>query len=153
MRAEHAPRYIEAVRRSLDSLAVTAEKHGVRIGLESRRYPHEIPNLEEAAALLAEHDPTVVGFWYDMGHCRVTANLGFASESDWLTTLGDRILGVHMHDVVGLRDHLLPGMGEIDFIAKTPYIPPTATLTWEVDWYFTEEELRMYRKVIHEPNA
>ncbi len=153
LRRERAPAYFNAARRSLEVLVMEAEKHGVRIGLESRRYPFEIPNLEEMHILLQEYDAATVGFWYDTGHCRVTANLGFDSEEAWLERVGDRIVGVHVHDVVGLRDHLLPGMGEIDFAAKAPHIPATAIITWEVDWYFAEEELQFYRRGMDAINA
>ncbi len=145
-RDELAPSFFQAARRSLAELAEHAARRGVRIGIESRRFPYEIPNLREAISLLAEHDSQVVGFWYDMGHCRVTANLGFDSEQDWLDALAGRIVGVHIHDVVALRDHLLPGMGEIDFIARSSYIPREAVVTWEVDWYFDEKEIALYRQ-------
>ncbi len=141
-RAERAQTYFEAAQRSLDALAEQAAQYGIRLGIESRRFYSEIPTLEEAVRLLEGHDPAVVGFWYDSGHCQVTANLGLTPHEEWLETLGDRIVGVHFHDVVGLRDHLIPGMGEIDFMRIAAYIPKEAVITLEVDWYFEPEELR-----------
>ena len=32
----------------------------------------------------------------------------------WLDRFGDRLLGVHLHDMVGIRDHMPPGEGELD---------------------------------------
>lgn len=145
MRRELAPPYLNAARRSLDDLAAHAARRGLHLGLESRRFGHEIPNLEEAETLLADHDPDLIGFWYDCGHCQVTANLGFAPHQAWLDRLANRIVGVHVHDVVGVRDHLIPGTGEIDFSRLAPYIPERAVVTLELDWYFEPEEMRAGR--------
>ncbi|HEY66228.1 MAG TPA: TIM barrel protein [Caldilineae bacterium] len=141
-RARRQPRYFEAARRSLDELAEMAHRLGVRIGLESRRHYREIPLLEELVILLQEHDPQVVGFWYDVGHVQVLANLGFHRHQDWLDAVAHRIVGVHLHDVIGLHDHLLPGLGELDFAHIARYLPAAAVRTLELDWYYEEEELR-----------
>jgi hypothetical protein len=36
-------------------------------------------------------------------------------EEEWLRAFGLRTLGVHFHDIRDLKDHLIPGMWEIDF--------------------------------------
>ncbi len=141
-RAARAPAYLNAARRSLDALAKIAQRLGVRIGIESRRHYREIPILDDLAILLREHNPDLVGLWYDMGHVQVLANLGFHRHQDWLDAFADRIVGVHVHDVIGLRDHLLPGLGELDFAHIARHLPNTAVRTLELDWYYEGEELR-----------
>ncbi|MCS7219888.1 MAG: TIM barrel protein [Anaerolineae bacterium] len=141
-RAQRQGPYLDAARRSLDELAATAMRLGVRIGIESRRFYREIPTWEELAVLLRDHDPQTVGFWYDMGHVQVLANLGFHEHQAWLDALADRIVGVHMHDVIGLRDHLPPGLGELDFAYLARHLPATAVRTFELDWYYEGEELQ-----------
>lgn len=135
-RAERAPAHLAAVRRSLQEIAEHAARHGVRIGLENRVHYFEIPSFEEAQELLDELPANVVGFWYDTGHARVLDNLGFVPYLTWAETFGARMIGVHFHDVGGLRDHLLPGMAEIDFRAVAPHLPRAAIRTCEFDWHF-----------------
>jgi sugar phosphate isomerase/epimerase len=33
-----------------------------------------------------------------------------------------QLIGVHLHDAVGLDDHMPPGSGEIDFAALKPFL-------------------------------
>lgn len=135
-RAARAPAHFEAVRRSLDAIADHAARQGVPVGLENRVHYFEIPSFDEVQVLLDELPAGVVGFWYDTGHARVLDNLGFEPYLTWAETFSSRIVGVHFHDVGGLRDHLLPGMAEIDFLAVAPHIPEDAVRTCEFDWHF-----------------
>jgi sugar phosphate isomerase/epimerase len=140
-RAERQPQYLEAARRSLDELAAYALRAGVRLGLENRRHVFEIPTLSEMRLLLEEHDPGAVGFWYDTGHAQVLANLGFDRPQEWLATCAARIIGVHFHDSGNLRDHLVPGWGEVDFAATARTLPPDAVRVCEFDWYLDPDEV------------
>jgi sugar phosphate isomerase/epimerase len=135
-RAERAPAHLSAVRRSLQELAEHAEKHAIRVGLENRVAYFEMPSFEETQELLDGLPADVVGFWYDTGHARVLDNLGFIPYLTWAETFQSRMIGVHFHDVGGLRDHLLPGMAEIDFGAVASLVPENAVRTCEFDWHF-----------------
>jgi sugar phosphate isomerase/epimerase len=132
---------LDAARRSLAELADYARPRGVRLGVESRVQYWQIPTFAELGVLLDENDPAVVGFWYDCGHVQVLHNLGFHRHDDWLAAYAGRIVGVHLHDTAGLRDHLLPGLGELDFDRILAALPPAAVLTCEFDWYFTPQEI------------
>jgi sugar phosphate isomerase/epimerase len=136
-----APPALDAARRSLAELAAYAAPRGIRLGVESRLHYHEIPAWAELGLLLGETDPAVVGFWYDCGHVQVLHNLGLHHHQDWLHAYASRIVGVHFHDVLGLRDHLLPGQGELDFAGMARWLPPAAARTCELDWYFTPHEI------------
>ena len=130
-----------AAQRSLDDLASYARPRGIKLGIESRVLFWQLPTFDELGALLAASDPDCGGFWYDCGHVQVLHNLGFHRHQDWLTAYSKRIVGVHCHDVIGLRDHLLPGQGEIDFRAIVRDLPKDAVITCELDWYSTPEEI------------
>jgi sugar phosphate isomerase/epimerase len=147
-RDERASFHMRAALRSLAELAECAGRSGVRLGLENRRHPFEIPSPLELELLLQEHDRSTVGFWYDTGHAQVLANLGFHGPSDWLGPHAQRIVGVHFHDCVGLRDHLLPGAGEIDFDDLGQWLPPEAVRVCEFDWFFEDEEIAMGRRCL-----
>jgi len=51
------------------------------------------------------------------------------------------VSSVHFHDCVGLRDHLVPPTGEMDFGAVVMQFPAKAVRVCEFDWFFGEEEL------------
>jgi hypothetical protein len=51
---------------------------------------------------------------------------------EWLERFSDRMIGVHLHDVCGIIDHQVPGMGEVDFNRIAPYIPIQALRTLEI---------------------
>lgn len=132
---------LAAAERSLAELAAYAGPRGIRLGIESRYHYGEIPTWAELGWLLRHSDPRVVGFWYDLGHVQVLHNLGFHEHRAWLEAFAGRIVGIHFHDVAGLRDHLIPGLGELDFGAIAAYLPENAARTCEFDWYFSAEEI------------
>ena len=41
--------------------------------------------------------------------------LGILCHNDLLEAYSDEIIGIHIHDVTGLEDHLAPGQGEIAY--------------------------------------
>ena len=130
-----------AAQQSLDEMASYARPRGIKLGIESRVHHWQIPTFSEMGTLLAASDPESVGFWYDCGHVQVLHNLGFHQHQDWLAAYAERIVGVHCHDVVGLRDHLLPGQGELDFHTIAGSLPEQAVITCELDWYYSPEEI------------
>ena len=147
-RAAAVEPHFSAVRRSLGELAAYAETTGVRLGIETRLQISEIPSLTEARTLLQEHDSAVLGLWLDTGHIQVQAHLGLPALGDWLTFCGSRVVGVHLHDTRGLRDHVLPGMGAVDFAFVAAHLPAHAVRVCEFDWYFTPDEILAARKYL-----
>ena len=141
-RAANAEPYFSAIRRSLQELARYAQQAGVRLGVETRLHIYEIPSLQEAQIILAEHDPAVLGHWHDVGHVQVQANLGVASQAAWLEACGSRTVAAHLHDTRGLRDHLIPGHGDSDFALVAAHLPADALRVCELDWYFSADEIR-----------
>jgi len=142
-RTANAEPSISAIRRSLNELARYAQTVGVRLGGETRLYIYEIPSLEEAQIILSEHDPAILGHWHDVGHVEVQANLGIASQAAWLEACGPRTVATHLHDTLGLRDHLIPGHGGTDFHLVAAHLPDDALRVCELDWYFSPDEIQM----------
>ena len=141
-RTANAEPYLSAIRRSLNELARYAQTVGVRLGVETRLHIYEIPSLEEAQIILAEHDPAILGHWHDVGHVEVQANLGVASQAAWLEACGPRTVATHLHDTLGLRDHLIPGQGDTNFHMVAAHLPDDALRVCELDWYFSPDEIR-----------
>ncbi len=122
-RKARAERNLEAVRRSLIELAEYASKRGVRLGLENRYHYFEIPLPDEVEYLLEIGYEDVIGFWYDVGHAQTLDRMGFIPHEEWLTRLASRIIGTHLHDVVGIDDHHAAGLGQVDWSLVTRYLP------------------------------
>jgi sugar phosphate isomerase/epimerase len=133
--------YLDASFQSLRQIVDYATDRGVKVGLESRFYFHEIPNLQEAAWLLEEFGDGV-GYWHDVGHAENLARLGFTPHEEWLRTLGSRMVGIHLHDIDQLTDHKAPGLGSLDLAAIAPYVPDAALRVCELNNGNSEEEVK-----------
>jgi sugar phosphate isomerase/epimerase len=130
-RAAQAGINMRSVRRSLVELADAAERMGVRLALENRYHYHEIPLPDELDNLLNLGCGETVGYWHDVGHAQVLEHLGLGTHEEWLRRFSERIVGVHLHDVVGLNDHLAIGLGTLDWDMVARYLPASALRTCE----------------------
>jgi HAD superfamily hydrolase (TIGR01549 family) len=141
-RARQIGPYFESVKRSLRELIEYARGLGVCLGLENRYHYYDIPTPEEMDELLSLGNPEQVGFIYDVGHAQTLDRLGFYPHEEWLRKFSSRMVGVHLHDVVGVTDHLAPGLGEVDFEMVARYIPDTAYRAFEVRKGNSMEEVK-----------
>jgi sugar phosphate isomerase/epimerase len=116
------PNHTDALLFSVDRLIPYAEKQGVTLGLENRYHYHELPTLPVMQTLLAEFKGGPIGYWHDTGHAHANEVLGLVEPGELLREFGTRIVGMHWHDAIGLKDHLPPGQGEIDFNTLEPYL-------------------------------
>jgi sugar phosphate isomerase/epimerase len=141
-RAAHAGPHLDAARKSLDELQVHARRLGIRFAFENLPRHWGIPLVSEARTLLSETDPQTVGYWHDTGHAQVQHNLGHVRHSHWLEALHPRLFGMHLHDVMGMQDHLCAGLGEIDWMWIAGYLRPETCRTCEFDYYFEGAHLQ-----------
>jgi len=109
--------------------------------LENRYHFMDIPSLDEMGGLLNLARPDQLGFVYDVGHAEALHRLGFFSHQTWLDKFADRIIGVHLHDLIGVTDHYAPGCGEIDFSRVATYLPDRAFRTCELRTSVTAEQV------------
>lgn len=144
-RASQVRRYLLQAQRSLADLVAYAEPRGVALGIESRLGYHEIPLPPEAKTLLAPYDPTIAGYWHDVGHVEIHHRLGLTDRNEWFAAVGDRILGAHIHDMRGITDHRAPGTGDVDFADLATRLPAHAPRTLEIDQ--TEPDADLARAV------
>jgi sugar phosphate isomerase/epimerase len=138
--AEAAP-WLAKAKLSLAELAEYASAKGVTIGLENRYHFSEFPDPDEAAMLIADYPPDVVGFWLDVGHAEVLERLGFIDHKRWLDELGPRCVGTHVHDVDGLADHRAPGFGTADWPHYAAKLPPLIPRVCEINQKQDEERV------------
>ena len=128
----HAPAHFDQVQKSLVEIVNFARPTGIEVGLENRYHYYDIPLLEEMQVLLDICDEDWWGFQYDCGHAQTLDALGLCNHKDWLLRYSRRMIGCHLHDVRGIRDHQMPGVGEVDFRMIAAYLPDTALRTLEV---------------------
>jgi len=133
--------FVNAATESLLELSYYAKEKGVAIGLETRFYLHEIPDIIEMEQLLCLINSDSVGYWHDVGHAEVQQRLGIASHREWLTRFSDRTIGVHLHDVRGLQDHLTPGQGEVHWQLLVQHLPSNIIKVCEIGEWNEENEV------------
>lgn len=140
-RAAQAQINLRSARRSLAELAEHSARLGIRLGLENRYYYHEIPLPDELDELLGTDGGDTLGYWHDVGHAQALENLGFGRHEDWLRRFAPRMLGVHLHDIVGVQDHLAAGLGHMDWDMVARYLPGAALRTCEFQAFNSPQEV------------
>ncbi|MGQ9572369.1 MAG: sugar phosphate isomerase/epimerase family protein [Dehalococcoidia bacterium] len=150
LRAERAPAFLARAKAGLHALAEHAARLGVALGLENRYHYHEIPTVDESLDLLADFPPSLVGHWHDVGHAEVLHRLGLIDKYRWLTELANRCLGVHLHDVVGLKDHQAPGQGDADWAYVARHLPPAALRVCEIDQHTPDAQVAAAIPFLHQ---
>jgi len=130
-RAQQAEINLRSVRQSLLELAEYAARRNIRLGLENRYYYQEIPLPDELDDLLHLGCGDVIGYWYDVGHAQALENLGLVSHEEWLRRFAGQMVGVHLHDIIGLADHRPAGSGQINWDMVARYLPGGVLRTCE----------------------
>ena len=114
--------YIEAAVKSFKDVVSYAEDKGIKIGLETRYYPIEIPNFEEIGQFLDMFGKQGMGYWHDVGHAEINERLGITNHVDLLDTYKARMIGMHVHGVEVMRDHIAPFAGDMDLEKILPFM-------------------------------
>ncbi len=125
------------------ALAVKAAELKIQLGLEIREAVEEIPLEGDYPAILNEFSPETVGYWHDIGHAQIKANLGLIHHRAHLETVSPRLIGFHIHDVVFPdQDHRAPGMGSIDFKGLASYAAGNKIKVMELNPSVTVDEVK-----------
>jgi len=139
-RISQALPYLGAARKSLKELSEYSRQKGIMLGLETRFHLHEIPNMDEMAELLNEVSESLVGYWHDVGHAEVQQQLGFSLHEEWLSRF--RVVGIHLHDILGISDHHAPGKGDMNWEMVAKYLPPGIVKVCEIGEWNDEEQMQ-----------
>lgn len=143
LRREQSAGALENTLRSLDELVPTARSAGVAIGIENRYYYREIPIIEELETIFNRFKAGEIYYWHDTGHAEVFERLGLSNHKELLKRFGSRLIGMHLHDIIGpVTDHRPPGTGTFDFRKVRPYISPDTILVMEVHEPANADEIR-----------
>ena len=119
--------------KSLEELVPYAKQRNIALGLENRYYYREIPIFEEFEEIFSHFKYWDLYYWHDVGHAEVFERLGLCRHKDLLERFADRLLGVHLHDIIGImNDHRVPGSGTFDFNMIKPYLSKDTIRVMEV---------------------
>ena len=122
-REEKKGGYLDNAMKSLGELAPFAKENGIFLGIENRYHFREIPLQDELEIIFKNFPPGTVYYWHDVGHAEAFERLGLAKHKESLERFSNRLLGVHLHDIIGMiGDHRAPGTGTFDFSILKPYI-------------------------------
>ncbi|MBN2407124.1 MAG: sugar phosphate isomerase/epimerase [Elusimicrobia bacterium] len=134
-RMMHSKKYFPLVLDSLKEIEDRAAKHKIKVGIETRANFHEVPDYEEMLSIFEAFPRGALGYWHDTGHAEAQSRIGFTGHIRWLETFRRRILGVHLHDMKKLRDHMAPGTGDLDWEMISANLPGNITHVCEIgEW-------------------
>jgi sugar phosphate isomerase/epimerase len=143
-RISQAPPYLDAAGKSLQELSEYGRQKGIMLGLETRFHFNEIPNMDEMAELLrlVRVSESLVGYWHDVGHAEVQQQLGFSLHEEWLSRFKHRMIGIHLHEVLGISDHQAPGKGDMNWKMVAKYLPQEIVKVCEIGEWNDEEQMQ-----------
>jgi sugar phosphate isomerase/epimerase len=98
--------------------------------------------MDEMAELLNEMQGSPVGYWHDVGHAEVQQQLGFSLHEEWLSRFEHRMIGIHLHEVLGISDHQAPGKGNMNWDMVGKYLPQGVVKVCEIGEWNKEEQMQ-----------
>jgi sugar phosphate isomerase/epimerase len=124
-RDELAPIHAARIRECLEEVCDYIEQGslGIRIGIETRSRCYQIPTLREADQIITELGGAPVGLWFDIGHGMMMERMGLYDNEREIQLLKDKVLGVHIHETVGLVDHWCPYIQSGDLSGFDAFLP------------------------------
>jgi sugar phosphate isomerase/epimerase len=140
--------HLDALLFSVEKLLKRAEQLRVTLGIENRYYFQEIPDKDEVRIILDHFRGGPIGYWHDTGHAAVFEHLGIGRHEELLRLYAPYLIGVHLHDALGVEDHKPPGHGEIDFAMVKAYLPDEAIKIMEIRPEATREEILKGREYL-----
>jgi sugar phosphate isomerase/epimerase len=126
-------KHLSCLLSSLERLLKMAEREGVKLGLENRFHYYELPTPVDFVQIFNEFYGAPIGYWHDTGHAHALEKLSITEPGFLLRNYSENLIGIHLHDAVGLKDHLAPGKGEIDLKDILSELDKNSTFVLELE--------------------
>lgn len=117
----HVRRITESLEQACSYIA--RKGFSIAIGIETRSRCYQIPTLQEAERIMNDLQGAPVYLWYDIGHGMMMERMGLYHNAAEIRRLKHRVLGVHIHETVGLVDHWCPYIQSEDMHTFDAFLP------------------------------
>ena len=141
IRARKSVKHLDAALRSLEKLALEADRRRILLAVENRFNLQDFPDFDEFNILFRKFSGGPVRYWHDLGHATVQQNLGLANQKEFLEKFSELLVGVHLHGCRGYDDHYAPGSGEEDYSLLQNFLRPDTLLVVETHHRASREEM------------
>lgn len=141
-----AGRYLKTIGDSLEDICdrIAAKGWDVAIGIETRSRCYQMPTLREAKSVFDRLQGAPVGLWYDFGHGMMMERMGLYDNALDMADIKDNVVGIHIHETVGLSDHWCPYVhsGDMDYFDRfLPIIAAAPVKVYELKAACKPEEI------------
>ncbi|GGJ03759.1 sugar phosphate isomerase/epimerase family protein [Paenibacillus hunanensis] len=117
-----AATYLERIQHSLEEVCdrVLSKGYDVAFGIETRSRCYQMPTLSEAKTVRERMKGAPVYLWYDIGHGMMMDRMGLYHNAEEANAMKEDIIGVHIHETLGLSDHWCPYVhsGDMEFFDR-----------------------------------
>ncbi|MFX3634209.1 MAG: sugar phosphate isomerase/epimerase family protein [Candidatus Pristimantibacillus sp.] len=153
VRTKESPTYLQLIKESLEEVSnyIASKQYDIGIGIETRSRCYQIPTLQEADYIIDSLKGAPVYLWYDIGHGMMMERMGLYDNVNEANRMKDRVLGVHIHETVGLSDHWCPYIHSGDetyFDNFTAIIDAAPIKVYELKDKCTPEEIHRSHNLI-----
>lgn len=153
-----AGHYAARIIRSLAEVCEESVKRGykVQFGIETRSRCYQMPTLQEADRIIDALAGAPLGLWYDIGHGMMMGRMGLYDNVREVRQMVDKVVGVHIHETIGLSDHWCPYVHSGDreyFDAFLPVIAAAPIKVYELKAACKPEEIEASHRILLEKLA
>lgn len=134
MRARRAAVHLEAALHDIEYLATQASQYNLKLGLLTPVAYMGFGLPEELYIILNEFGPPVY-YWHNTGWAQIMDRLQLVPQTSWLDVCADHVIGMHLHDTLGLKDKQPPQPQGLDLAHLSQNLSSDCLLTC----YFSAE--------------
>jgi sugar phosphate isomerase/epimerase len=148
-----AGHYLRRIGDSLEEVCERIDAKGwdVSIGIETRSRCYQMPTLREAKSIFDRLQGARVGLWYDFGHGMMMERMGLYDNARDMEAIKDNVVGIHIHETVGLSDHWCPYVhsGDMEYFDRfLPIIAAAPVKVYELKAVCTPEEIEQSHELL-----